>query len=77
MTEIPVDASFFHFTLQGLGIMCAILGMGWKIIKMLRKFDRGFDLWLWEHKVMWTDWANKNPIPAYPLIRVARPDDKG
>lgn len=59
---------FFSFTLQGLAIFTAIATVGFKVILLLRKIDRGFDIWQWQHLVMWSKFEKENPIPPYPRL---------
>lgn len=66
--------SFFNFTLQGMGIFSAIVITGWKTLKILRKIDRGFDIWNWQHLVMWTKFERENPVPPYPRLSWDSPD---
>jgi hypothetical protein len=66
MQSVPPD--FFHFTMQGLGIFTAISAVGLKVIVLLRKIDRGFNLWNWQHLVMWTKFEKENPVPPYPKL---------
>lgn len=59
---------FFNFTAQGLGILTTITIVGIKVIVILRKIDRGFDIWQWQHLVMWTKFEKENPVPPYPKL---------
>lgn len=61
-----MDPSFFHFTLQGLMIFGSIAISGWKAIKLLRKIDKGFVVWQWEHTIMWNHWVKNNDVPPFP-----------
>lgn len=65
---IQVETSFFHFSLQGLMLIGTIaVGIG-TIIRYLRKLDRGFTQFQWEHNVMWYHWQRHNQVPAYPHL---------
>lgn len=59
---------FFHFTAQGMGILSAISIIGWRVVRLLRKIDRGFDIWQWQHLVMWTKFERENAVPPYPKL---------
>lgn len=61
-----MEAGFFHFTLQGLAIFTAIFTLGFKAIKLLRKIDRGFSVWQWQHTLMWRKFVRENRLPDYP-----------
>lgn len=65
-----MDAGFFHFTLQGLGIFTAIATVGIKVILLLRKIDRGFSVWQWQHTLMWRKYVRENRLPDYPSLQV-------
>lgn len=67
--QIPgAPQDFFHFTAQGMGIFSAISIVGWRVVRLLRKIDRGFDIWQWQHLVMWTKFEKENPVPPYPKL---------
>lgn len=65
-------APFFTFTAQGMLIMFSIIGIGLAVIRFLRKFDRNFQVWLWEHEVMWQHHRITHEIPAYPNLFLER-----
>jgi hypothetical protein len=67
-------ADFFHFNAQGIGILIAICTIGWHALKLLRKIDRGFDVWNWQHGVMWLQYQkdHKDKMPPYPLLSLER-----
>lgn len=63
-------SGFFNFTLQGVAIFTAIATIGIKVLILLRRIDRGFSEWQWQHLVMWRKFErdNRGDIPPYPRV---------
>lgn len=68
-----MEPGFFHVTLNGLGIIGAILGVGWQVIKRLRRLDRGFDIWQWQHNTMWEHHKSNYRFQPYPEVGGSTP----
>lgn len=60
---------FFHFTAQGTGILSVLSISSWYIIKLLRRIDRGFLVFEWQHGLMWKKYINETErIPPFPYL---------
>lgn len=60
---------FFHFTAQGTGILSVISVSSFYIIRLLRKIDRGFLVFEWQHGLMWKDYVERTDrIPPFPHL---------
>ena len=72
LLQINYSPHFFSFTAQGLITVSVIAGIGLRIIAILRKFDRNFSMWLWEHEVMWQHHKATHSVPVFPSLIVER-----
>lgn len=60
---------FFHFTAQGTGILTVLSLSSWYVIKLLRRIDRGFLVFEWQHGLMWRKYVTETDrIPPFPYL---------
>lgn len=45
----------------------SILGIGLRALQALRKFEKQMDRLLWEHELMWQEYASTHALPIRPI----------